>query len=282
MSDNDFLFQRFGDVQFPIKDVQNAQLFSVLDPARDRLLAFFKAAINQELAHSTTSAVAGSPWAIVRANTILSNAMPVQDVAYLQPTGDLMKESGWGMPLLCLYRTSAAHEEFSLQRELIRTTWGLDYILPPLAADERRKLAGVLVGVRALVGLLVRKRSHPAYDNGRLQFGQNFGGFDTMKIVSSNEGPAQFSDQFGSNYYYAVHFDIETTELDNMAADFLTKVDENGNTIVVQDTHYSPLYTDFAGVDLSVGVQSPEGTLPDAVQARTDTNPDPNYGKVNS
>jgi hypothetical protein len=280
MSDNDFLFQRFGDVQFPIEGVRNAQLFSVLDPARDRLLAFFKAAINQELAHSTTSVVAGSPWAIVRANTILSNAMPVQDVAYLQPTGDLMKESGWGMPLLCLYRTSAIHEEFSLQRELIRTTWGFDYILPPLAADERRKLAGMLPGVRALISLLIRKRSHPAYQNGQLQFGQNFGGFDTMKVVSSNEGPAQFSDQSGSNYYYAVHFDMETTELDNMAAEFLTKVDENGNTIVVQNLNYSPLYTDFAGVDVSAGLSSPYGTLPDAVQARTDTNPDPNYSKV--
>jgi len=260
MSNNNFLFQRFGDVQFPTAAVQNAQLFSILDPARDKLLALFKAAINQELAHSTTSVVAGSPWAVVRANTILSNAMPVQDVSYLQPTGDLLKESGWGMPLLCVYRTSAIHEEFTLQREVIRTTWGVDYILPPLAADERRKLAAMLVGVRSLFTLVVRKRSHPAYQNGTLQFGQGYGGFDTMKIVSSNEGPAQFSDQAGSNYYYAVHLDIETTELDNTIED----------------------YTDFEGVDLSVGVGGSDGTLPDAVQARTDTNPDPNYGKVNT
>jgi hypothetical protein len=244
MSDNNFLFQRFGDVQFPTAAVQNAQLFSILDPARDKLLALFKAAINQELAHSTTSVVAGSPWAVVRANTILSNAMPVQDVSYLQPTGDLLKESGWGMPLLCVYRTSAIHEEFTLQREVI----------------ERRKLAAMLVGVRSLFTLVVRKRSHPAYQNGTLQFGQGYGGFDTMKIVSSNEGPAQFSDQAGSNYYYAVHLDIETTELDNTIED----------------------YTDFEGVDLSVGVGGSDGTLPDAVQARTDTNPDPNYGKVNT
>lgn len=258
MSDNDFLFRKFGDVAFPTGAVQNAQLFSILDPARDKLIALFKAAINQELAHSTTTVAANSPWSIVRANTILSNAMPVQDVSYLQPTSDLLKESNWGMPLLCVYRTSAIHEEFTLQREMIRTTWGVDYILPPLAADERRKLAAMLVGVRSLLTLVIRKRSHPAYQGGALQFGQGYGGFDTMRITASAEGPAQFSDQAGSNYYYAVHLDIETTELDNTTES----------------------YTDFDGVDLSVGLGGADGTLPDAVQARTDTNPDPNYGKV--
>lgn len=260
MSDLNYLFRKFGDVEFPVGAVQNGQLFSVLDPARDKLLALFKAAINQELGGSPTSVVANSPWAIARANTVLSSALPVQDVSYLQPTGDLMRESNWGMPLLCCYRTSAIHEEFTLQREVIRTTWGVDYILPPLAADERRKLAAMLVGVRSLLTLVVRKRSHPAYQNGKLQFGQGYGGFDVMKVLSSAEGPAQFSDQAGSNYYYAVHLDIETTELDNTTES----------------------YTDFDGVDLSVGIGGADGILPDAVQARTDTNPDPNYGKVNT
>lgn len=260
MSDIDFLFQKFGDVTFPTGTVQDKQLFSVLDPARDKLLALFSAAINQELGGSTTTVVATSPWGVARVGTSLSATQPVQDVCYLQPTSDLMKEAGWSFPLLALYRTSAVHEEFSLQREVVRTTWGVDYILPPLPAEDRRKLGAILAGVRLLLNLVIRKRSHPAYQNGTLQFGQGYGGFDTMKIVSSNEGPAQFSDQAGSNYYYAVHFDIETTELDNTTM----------------------TYTDFAGVDLSVGVGGADDTLPDAVQARTDTNPDPNYGKVNT
>ena len=258
MSDNDFLFLRFGDVQFPAEDVQNAQLFSPFDPARDKMLAFFKAAINQELGGSTTTVTATSPWGIARAGTSLASVQPVQDVCYLQPTSDLMKEASWGMPLLCLYRTSAIHEEFTLTREVIRTTWGLDYILPPLPADDRRKLGGVLAGVRSLLTLAIRKRSHPAYQNGTLQFGQGYGGFDVMRVMTSNEGPVAFSEREGGNFYYAMHMEIETSELDDTIQEF----------------------TDFEGVDLSVGVGGNDGTLPDAVQARTDTNPDPNYGKV--
>lgn len=258
MSDIDFLFQKFGDVEFPALPTQNAQLFSAFDPARDKMLAFFKAAINQELGGSTSTVSALSPWGIARAGTVLAAAMPVQDVCYLQPTSDLMKEAGWGMPLLCLYRTSAIHEEFTLAREVIRTTWGLDYILPPLPADDRRKLGGVLAGVRALLTLAIRKRSHPAYQNGTLQFGQGYGGFDVMRVMTSNEGPVAFSEREGSNFYYAMHMEIETSELDDTIQEF----------------------TDFEGVDLSVGVGGNDGTLPDAVQARTDTNPDPNYGKV--
>lgn len=258
MSDDDFLYLKFGDIAFPTGAVQNAQLFSVLDPARDKLLAFFKAAINQELAHSTTIVKGGSPWAIATAGTTLSSAMPVQDVCYLQPTSDLVKEASWGMPLLCCYRTAAVHEEFTLYREVIKTTWGVDYILPPLPADDRRKVAAVLPGVRALLTLLIRRRAHPAYQNGTLQFGQGYGGFDVMRVMSSSEGPVAFSDREGSNFYYAVHLDIETTELDDTTQTF----------------------TDFEGVDLSVGVGGSGGILPDAVQARTDTNPDPNYGKV--
>lgn len=258
MSDDDYIYRKFGDVAFPTPDVQNTQLFSVLDPARDKLLAFFQTAINQELAHSTTATKSDSPWGIASANTVLASTLPVQDVCYLQPSSDLVKEASWGMPLLCVYRTSAIHEEFTLYREVIKTTWGVDYILPPLPADDRRKLAGVLPGVRALLTLLIRKRSHPAYQSGTLQFGQGYGGFDVMRILTSNEGPVAFSDREGSNYYYAVHFDIETTELD--------------------DT--TQTYASFEGADVNVGVGGGDGILPDAVQVRTDTNPESNYGKV--
>ncbi len=259
MSDLDFLYAKFGDVEFPTLDVQDGQLFSVFDPARDKLLAFFKAVVNQELGGSMTTVVATSAWGTARVGTALASAMPVQDVCYLMPTPDLMREANWGMPLLCCYRTTAIHEEFSLQRELIRSTWGVDYILPPLAVDDRRKLAGVLSGVRSLLTLLIRRRGHPAYQNGTLQFGQGYGGFDTMRIVSSAEGPVSFSDQTGGNFYYALHFDLETTELDNAL---------------------DGVFTDFVGADVSVGIGGNDGTLPDAVQARTDTNPVPNYGKV--
>ena len=272
MSDLDFLFARFGDVNFPVDDVENGQLFSALDPVRDRMLAFFKDAVNQELGGSTSTVTASSAWGTARVGTVLASAQPVQDVCYLAPTPDLMRETNWGMPLLCCYRTSAVHEEFSLQRELIRSTWGVDYILPPLAVDDRRKLAGVLSGVRSLLTLLIRRRSHPAYQNGALIFGSGYGGFDTLKVASSTEGPVAFSDQSGGNYYYALHLDLESVELDDMSM----VVDANGNVVPTSSA------TPFEGADIRVGVGGTDGTLPDAVLARTDTNPKSNYGKVNT
>lgn len=280
MSDNDFLYSRYADVHFPTKPVSDGQLFSNLDPGRDKMLALFKAAINQELGGSTTTVVSTSAWGIARVGTSLANAMPVQDTMYLSPTPDLMREANLGMPLLCLYRTSAVHEEFSLSRELIRTTWGLDYILPPLAPEDRRKLAGVLPAVRMLLNLVIRKSGHPAYENGTLQFGKDYGNFSIVRVTSSNEGPIEFSDKEGGNYYYSVHLDMETTELD----DALGRVEgvrsyfmSDGTRIDTPNVVYDQ-YTTFDGVDINAGIGGSEGTLPDAVQARTDTNPDPNYG----
>lgn len=275
MSDNDFLYLRYGDVNYPLGEVQNGQLFSVADPARDSLITFFKSAINQEFGHSMTSVSATSPWGIARVGTSLASAMPVQDTAYLAPTPDLMREANWGMPLLCFYRISSAHDEFTLSIEQITTLWGLDYILPPLAPEDRRKLGGILNGIRTLIPLIVRESSHPAYNNGQVQFGVGYGGFRKVRVGNTTEGPVAFSDREGGNYYYSIHMEIETIELDNPLYEAPEFGNPNSGAITISDK-----YTPLDGVDVNVGVGGSDGLLQDAIQARTDTNPDPNYGKI--
>ena len=60
------LFTAFGDVDFPIDagDVSNAQLFSVFDPGRDQLIAFFRQTLISELT---------AAWDVARVGTALSS-----------------------------------------------------------------------------------------------------------------------------------------------------------------------------------------------------------------
>jgi hypothetical protein len=269
VSDNDFLYQRFGGVRFPIKDgdTTDGQLYSSLDPVRDRLVALFRAAINQELGRGVNTVVAGSPWDLARTATNLATALPVADTLFTSPTAEKIKELKIDFPLLCLYRVSSDHEEFSLVREAERCAWGFDYVLPPLSGSELRKLSGVLSAVGKIVQLVVRRRGHPAYESGALQFGTDKGTLSILKVKSSQQGPASFSPTPGETLvYYALHAELESLELD-APYELVVGGDADGTPTTE---------TDFEGVDYNLGVGGADGILPDETQARTDFLPPAN------
>lgn len=250
MGDSDFLHQRLGDVSAPIfgRDVENAQLFSVCDPATDKLIALFKAAINQELAHHQTAAASDSPWYVARVGTRLASAMPVADTLYQQPTKSALRAATWEFPLLCVYRIESVDDEATLWKERTAWTWGVDYILGDLNIEEQRKLGAALTYVHHVLKLVVAKQGHPAYESGALQFGTGKGGFDAVQITKAQLGPAEFGEQGEGFIMHALHLDLLTTETDE-------PTDEE-----------APL----AGMSLSLGLGGGEGVVPDALQIETE------------
>src|SRR5574343_960084 len=106
----DSLYQRFGAVVLPVGAVQDGQLGSVLDPARDRLLAMFSAAISADL--STACATA-------RAGTALATKGVVADTYPEPPRKSTLRQANVKLPALFLAREDgpAEHEEFTLQLE---------------------------------------------------------------------------------------------------------------------------------------------------------------------
>lgn len=258
----DYLYRKFGGTRFPIADgdVTGAQLYSALDPVRDRMVALFRAAINKELGRAVDSVVVGSPWDLARAGTNLAAALPVQDTLYTSPTSEKLREMKFGFPLLCLYRVSSEHEEFSMTREAERCTWGLDYVLPPLSGSELRKLTAVLSAVGKIIQLVVYRRGHPAYESGAIQFGSDKGNLTTLRVKSSQQGPAVVGSlPNDTTVFYALHLEMESLELD-MPYD----LDADGTPTTEAD---------FEGADYNLGVGGADGVLPDETQARTDFPP---------
>jgi len=250
------LLQRFGDVDLPVvgADVTDGQLFSALDPGRDAMIAMLTTAINVELAGSASAVTAGSAWAVAAAGTKLAAVLPVADTLYEPPRPGIMRQREVTFPLLALYRTTAEHNEWSLAREQIIQTWGLDYVLGPLDAAAYRRLAGVMNGVRMLVQLIIRRRGHPAYAGGALQFGPGAGRFTSIAITESVEGPAAWGQVDQGHEFYALSMTLVTSELDEV------------------DTDDAPA---FAGASIHLGMGSGSEVLPGVIDARTEVVVDP-------
>jgi len=255
----DSLYSNFGGASFPITsaDVQNTNLFSVTDPGRDNMIALFKAAINMEFAQSLTVIEPTSAWSVVTPSTRLSGAMPVSDTTYDPPRRSVLRETKLTYPLLALYRTTAIHDDFTLARERITQTWGFDYILGPLSVADFRRLGGALNGVKDIIQLCIRRRGHPAYKDGALQFGPGEGNFSTVQITQSSEGPANYGQENEGMEFHALHMDLKTTELDGADADTVP---------------------DFEGSSIVLGVGGEDEVLPEVVDALTEVVLVPNHG----
>ena len=257
---SDSLYRYFGGVSYPVDgaEVENTNLFSVTDPGRDKLIALFKSAINYELAGSTTVVQASSAWAKVTPSTVLSLAMPVADTTYDMPRRSVLRETKLTYPLLALYRTTATHDEFTLAQERVTQNWGLDYILGPLSVADFRRLGGALNAARSIIQLCIRRRGHPSYESGALQFGPDKGNFSTIKAVESQEGPAAYGQENEGMEFCALHMVLQTTELDG----------------IVPGT-----VPEFDGLTATLGVGGQQDILPDVIVANTSVPLVPNHGK---
>tara|TARA_R100001163_G_scaffold64608_1_gene59267 strand:- start:3907 stop:4695 length:789 start_codon:yes stop_codon:yes gene_type:complete len=256
---SDSLYRYFGGTSYPVDgaQVENTNLFSVSDPGRDKLIALFKTAINMELAQSTTLVQPASAWAAVTPSTALDGILPVSDTTYDMPRKSVLRETKLTYPLLALYRTSATHDEFTLAQEQITQLWGFDYILGPLSVADFRRLGGALNAVKTIVQLCIRRRGHPAYQNGALQFGKGSGNFSTVQITESSEGVANYGQEAEGMEFFSLHMVLKTTEHDG----------------IVEGT-----VPDLEGASVSIGVGSQSEILPDAINVNTSVPLSPNHG----
>jgi hypothetical protein len=257
---SDFLYFHYGDTEFPVDaaDVSDGHLYQGFDRGRDVLLALFSAAINQELAHTTSgSAVSSSPWYVAQQGTVLANTLPVADIFHEVVSPDVLRESRFSFPLLALYREQATHDEFTLARIATRTTWGLDYILPPLGLDDLRRLGGALNAVKTIVDLVICRSAHPAYEDDTMQFGPQRGNFSSIKVDSSRIGPAAFGPDGENAVYRMLHMQLSTVELSDGV---------------------EGINPDFEGFGAGIGVGGFEGIKPNLLEIDTLGFADPQHG----
>ena len=248
------LYQKLGGLELPVTedDIGESGL-AALDPQRDILLDLFATAINSELGEAWTKLYA--PYGQRKLGEY-----PVTDRLPDEPTENLLTQRKSRWPLLAVHRSGAGtYEELTLEITRLRQPWKVHYILGPLDVIDSRQLKDICVAVAKVIALVIRKRGHQAYQNGRLQFfGDNAPNepspFTGIRVVS-HEGPGQagFGGEDSKTIYWAIEINLETTEVSSYDPDA-----EGCN---------------FDGATMHVGIGGGEGLLPDGIVAKTDSDP---------
>lgn len=236
------LYQSIGGLVLPVEADDVTDTFAPLDPGRDILLDLFATALNSELQ---------APFTVVAAGTPLSGRSVVQTKWPWRPRSAVSKCTAADYPLLCVYRDGEARwEAYRIDHDRLTQRWAVDYILGPLDVADERKLCDILTAVPKVLALVLRKRGHPDYRSGELQFFEGRGGFASIAMIEHSIGQAQFAGGGidDSPLYWAVSTTLETTEVDG----------EN-----------SELYPELAGASLTLGVGGENDSLPGVVSADT-------------
>lgn len=241
-------YQTFGKLSLPISEDDITDSFSVLDPVRDRLLALFTAAVNDEFGSAWTTVTATLPT-----GSKLIGTSPVQDSHPGEPTQSLMTTRKAGFPLLCLHRTGEpVFEQYLMDQDKLTSQWHMHWILGPLDLEEQRKLLDLGQAIGKLVKMVERDFGHRSYESGANQFESATGGLMSLRLLTHTQpGAAGFADDDQNLTYWAVRYTLETTEL------------------VTDLTDHE---ADLEGLDFSadVGGANEADISPDFVQASTD------------
>lgn len=219
----DHLYRGFGAAEFPPDlSASPETIFAVFDPQLDNMISFFSAAITAELSDA---------WNLARVGTVLEATPPVASTLWTLPTKASLRTQVVPFPVLALARTTATHEDLTIEKEQITTTWSLDYLLGPLSGADYRRLGGALNAALQILRSVIRELRHPAYENGAVQFD----GFNAVTIKSSALGPASFGQDGEGLEFFGLHMDLETSETDRPlpggfgAFDGVTHVDGVGD-----------------------------------------------------
>ncbi len=230
----------FGGLSFPINPADFDGTLTPLDPARTRLAALFKAALNYEL---------GGVWKkLTGSATPLSDTLPVMSVFEMDPNTHNMKQVGLKYPVLCLHRVGEqTWSDYTMQVSKCDQDWNLHYILPNLDIGEMRRIADVLRIIPEIIRRVIRARGHISFEDGELQFEKC--GLGSVHITKSEFGQAKFGGQVESPEWPAVTVTIHTVEYGT------------------DDEDEYPL---LAGIDWNIGVGDSTGIQPNIIENAID------------
>lgn len=208
----DSFWSTFGGSKFPAEELDldpDKLTFEPLDPQLDNLIGLFAAAIDTELGNAWTPVCASLPVGA----TLRNSTAPIGTMLKVEPTRRVLSEANCQFPILAIHRSAEAEiESFTLSKESIKQQWQLHWILGQLTAGEAFKLSAALQAVAKIIHLCCKKLSHPAYDSGRIQFGdedQNL--FAWITVTKIEQGAGKFAEEDPASFY-GVTVSFETLE----------------------------------------------------------------------
>ena len=193
-----------------------------LDPARARLGGLFKQVLISELGSAWTQVTdtMGARW---------SGTAPVEgEVLELKSTRQVMQALKKKLPLLSIARVGrATFEDHTVHTDQMTQQWRLVWILGQAGVEEQRKLGDFLTAGAKHIRLAVRRRGHPDYDGGALQFFPTTGGLGSVAIQWVETEPASINENSEVDWL-VMEMGLETVEYGNwddeafVNADYMT------------------------------------------------------------
>lgn len=199
------LVGKFGGLSFPLNPDMIDGSFVALDPARSRMAALFAAAIQFELEPIWNK--------FTRTSTPLTGKKPVETIFELDPSVHLARQVQLTAPILALHRLGDQEwSEFTIQVDKCEQDWNLHYILPELSVSDTRRAFDVLRVIPEIARRVIKKRGHPAFENGELQFFGDKGGLGSIKMTKAAWGQARFGGEVESPVWLATTITLHTIE----------------------------------------------------------------------
>lgn len=188
---------------------ESTELFTTLDPAHERLIAWAKQTLISELSLKG--------WATATAGTALALKSPVESVLHREPEQSYLKSVNTPFPLLYCYPREGSSRDHTLEKLAIETTWRFGYVIGALNPEDYARLGATLRAFPKLIGLMFSARSHPDYQDGADQFDENTVNFAAVRMTRYQYGAAPFGDQGDGVMFYVSELELVTTEIEGFA-----------------------------------------------------------------
>lgn len=150
-------YATIGATEFPLDSTAvTTSLAIVADPARDILLALFKAALIAECQ---------AAFDVAKVGTKLDGYVVDMCIPF-NPESFLVKAVKLDYPCLALWRTKSVFQERTLAKGVRVTDWTLNYILGEMTTLEMGRLYTMLTAAEALLMSVCETGYHASYNDG--------------------------------------------------------------------------------------------------------------------
>lgn len=172
----DYQSLRVGNLRTPLTITSGQTLLQDADPSLYNLIGFFEAVIRIHLGARFNQAVqaAGLPELD---GYVVASTVPYDPAYYLT-------EAQFPFPILACYRLDSKVIERTRHYSQKISTWGFDYVLPPLSAGQAEQLLPILAAVESVLLDRIDRGFDPSYNGGEHVFIDS--GLTSFRVLESS------------------------------------------------------------------------------------------------
>lgn len=186
----DYLYESVGGLPIPPKLTTGAVTATELDPARAVLSGLFRQVLISELGAAWTQVVTA-----LGSDHRLYGTSPVEDVLELRPTEQVLQARKQALPLLAVHRVGRmTFEDHTLKDDKGIQSWRILWFIGQASVEEQRRLGDFPQAAAKQILRAIRRRGHPDYESGALQFFPTTGAIGAVKSDWAETEPVQFKD----------------------------------------------------------------------------------------